>query len=250
MIQFPYVINPRAGKRSSRPRVRRLPMPQRTQRSYIPPFIESKYFDSLLSAQAIAEATTWTGTELDPATLNTLFAPSQGDDINQRVGRKVSVYKIALRGVIRFTSLADQADVLSNEAVRLILFMDKHTNSAQAQGEQLMAIPATMTSETAFSSFQNLENLGRFRVLKDNIYYPSDVVSGTDGTNTNSLAANAVPFKMTVKFKTPVIVRYNASENNSVADVVDNSFHLLGIKSGASGAHTITYVCRTYYKDG
>lgn len=211
---------------------------------------ERKYFDSFLSAAAVAGSTDWTATELDPATLNTLCVPSEGSDIDNRVGRQITVHSIRIRGVLSVAALQDQADMVQVPAVRLVLFQDMQTNAAQAQGENLMAAPGAATAPLTMSTFQNLSNLGRFRVLKDKYIKLGMPYAGTDGASTNSLAPGQnVPFKLNFKFKRPVVIRFNATNGGSVADIIDNSFHLLGQKSATTWVASISYQCRTSYTD-
>lgn len=254
-IQFPYVINPRALQRTSRPPVRRaFPRQQQQQRIQRMPVMESHYFDSGASS-AINEGNDWSASNIEPTTypvvgINTLFAPTEGDDINNRQGRKVAVYKIAIRGVITTAVLSDQADIVANPAVRLVMFMDQQPNGATALGNAVMGPPFVSASPAiAFNAFQNTANFGRFRVLRDQTYMLPVVTAGTDGASTNSLACQDVPIKMTVKFKKPIIVKFNGTNGGTIADLVSNAFGLLAHKSGAGFATTITYQCRTYYKD-
>lgn len=211
---------------------------------------ERKYFDTFLSAQAIAEGTAWTGTELDPATLNTLCVPSEGSDIDNRVGRQICIHALRIRGVISTAALPDQADVAQVPTLRLVLFQDMQTNGLQAQGEDLMAAPGAATAPLVVSTFQNLSNLGRFRVLKDKTIKLGMPYAGTDGTNTNSIIPGQnIPFKLNYKFKNPVLMRFNATNGGTVADIIDHSFHLIGSLSNATWAATISYQCRTAYTD-
>lgn len=211
---------------------------------------ESRYFDSRLNGTVLNEGNSWADTELDPATLNTIFAPTQGNDINSRQGRQVSVYKIALRGFIRASLLQDQADVLAAPLVRLILYIDTQTNAAQAQGENVMQAPQDGSPEMTSLTFQNTANFGRFRILRDKIIRPRDMSVGTDGASTMSECSADVPFKMMVRFKKPIVVHFNSTNGGTVADIIDNSFHLIGCKNSAVQATAIYYAARTYYKDG
>lgn len=209
---------------------------------------ESKYFDSGQFI-AVPEGTAWTGTEVDPTTLNTLCVPTEGSDINNRIGRKIQVYKLSLRGLVQSTAEADEADVLGTPAIRIVLFQDKQTNGVQAQGEELMQAPYTPDVGVTFTTFQNTANFGRFRMLKDIILRPRIVTAVTDGASTSSQNTSDISFKITVKFKKPVIIKFNATNGGTIGDIVDNSFHLLAQKSNANFAHTLKYTCRTYYKD-
>lgn len=226
-------------------------------RTYVPrtmgPFSvsESKYFDSYKQASTILPELSWASTEHDPATLNTLFCPTEGADINNRIGRKVQVYKISMRGNIYSTPSQDDVDVFSSGGFRLILFQDKQTNGVQAQGEELMSSPGASDSQLTFCTFQNPANFGRFKVLKDLILRPRITTASGDGTNTTSQNQSQIPFKITVKFKKPVIVKFNATNGGTVGDIVDNSFHIIAVNSFLSNTNTtiMSYQCRTYYKD-
>lgn len=210
---------------------------------------ESKYFDSYLANSAIAEGDSWQGTELDPATLDTLVVPTEGSDIDNRIGRKISIYKIALRGLIANAPEQNAGDIFRSPAYRFILYLDQQTNGVQSQGEELMAAPGTASLPLTFLTFQNLSNLGRFRVLRDVVIRPRDITSGTDGTNTTSQNLADIPFRMVVKFRKPIVMKFNSTSGGTVGDIVDNSFHLIGQKSGAGFASSLYYQCRAYYKD-
>lgn len=85
---------------------------------------EKKYFDvEKTSTALVATAATWAGTEVDPAA-NCIFSPAQGDAINQRVGNKVMVHKIAVRGLITVPKVANQASGMNPFVIRYILYMD------------------------------------------------------------------------------------------------------------------------------
>lgn len=210
---------------------------------------ERKYFDTFLSAKAVVAATDWTATEVDPATLNTLFAPVQGDDINQRVGRKVHVLKITIRGVIRVPAQANQTASDAASCVRLILYLDKQTNGAQAQGENLMSGPGAANALLCPNTFQSTANFGRFRVLKDLYLTMQNPALGYDGTN---MEVNGLikPFKISINFRLPVIIRFNDTNGGTVADIIDNSFHMVATATNVADlAPLLYYQCRVVYMD-
>lgn len=209
---------------------------------------ERKYFDTFLSGGVIAQTTDWTGTELDPAALNCLFVPSEGSDIDNRVGRKVTVLKQTIRGVIKMGASNAKTAAIDQGPVRLVWYVDTQTNGSQAQGEELMAAPGAATTELASNCFQNTNNFGRFQVLKDVTYRarPDNVFfDGTDG------AANAVyiPFKLKRNWTKGLVVRFNATNGGSVADIIDNSMHLIGTAMNSDQTITLSYQVRTVYVD-
>jgi len=207
---------------------------------------EMKYFDTELASPAIPAIAAWTGTEFDPTTFNTLCVPVVGAAINQRIGKAIKVLKIKVNG---FVACAPQVDATALDAgtkVRLILYQDKQTNAAQAQGEQVMT-PSTGTVN-APNVFQNIDNFGRFQVLKDKTLIFDNANASYDGTNMeqSGLVKN---FKFSIKFREPVQVRFNATNGGTVADIVDNSFHIIANASSASLVPVIQYSCRVCYKE-
>lgn len=199
---------------------------------------EKKYFDSIKTSTALA--TTWTGSELDP-TDNTLFAPQEGNDIDNRNGRKVFVKTIRLRGLLTCDSQADQTATDEGSVCRLILYMDSQANGTQSQGEDLMG-------STNVTGFQNLANLGRFRVLKDKTYVFQNPAVTYDGTNIEQ--QGLVKYvKWNITFKNPIEVNFNATNGGTIADIVDNAFHVIGTCNNAELVPKIVYQCRIGYID-
>ncbi|WP_445775590.1 hypothetical protein [Shewanella sp.] len=206
-----------------------------------------KYYDTFLNASAITATTTWAGSELDPATILTLCAPVKGTGINNRIGREVNVHKIKIRGMVNVPSQVDQTAKDAAFYARLILVMDTQTNAAQMAGESLMANPGAATANLTVNTFQNLDSLGRYRVLKDKNFTLQNPATSWDGTNIeqNGLVR---PFKWTHTFKTPIKVRFNEANNGDIGDIVDNSFHIIGTIAAAGLAPTLSYQCRVSYK--
>lgn len=210
---------------------------------------ETKYFDTLLSDSALTASTNWTGTEHNPTVQGTLFVPNQGTAINNRVGRKVAVQKIKIRGILNVPAQADQTGLDSSAVVRLVLVQDKQSNGGQMQGEELMQAPATATARLANQSFQSLANFGRFRVLKDMSIKLEQPQAVSDAANNYDSGGYTKPFKISINFRKPVIVHFNATDGGTFADIVDNSFHLIAQASTISTAPTISYNCRTVFTD-
>ena len=245
-----YQTTSRYGGGSYKRRIRPEPVRMYVPRVFGTPLAlgETKYFDTHLASTAITASTDWTGTEKDPTTLNCLFAPTSGPAINQRQGRRVEVQKIKIRGFVRTPAAANVGDQDPGAMVRLILFMDSQTNTTQAQGEQLMAAPGVASADLCPTTFQNLENFGRFRVLRD-FSISLDAPSGTyDGTDIEQ-GGLMRPFKINITFKNPIRVHFNATDGGTIADIVDNSFHFLAIANSVNMTPQLVYSARVSYKD-
>lgn len=208
---------------------------------------EMKYFDAGLASTVIAGTTDWTGSEYDPATILTLCCPTQGAAINQRIGREISIHKIKVRGSILMTYTYNTAlTTWASPAVRLILYVDNQTNSAQSQGEYVMSTP---TAGGAWLSYQNIDMFGRFNVLKDKMInlpiYSSSFVDSTHYAN----APSRVNFKFNINLKTPIKVRFNNTNGGTIADITDNSLHIIAAPTPTTPGVNLTYVSRVCYKD-
>ncbi len=208
---------------------------------------EIKYFDSTKAATALVAADDWLATEFDPATLNCLFVPVKGTGINQRIGRKVTVQKIKIRGMIISAAQANQTATDASSVIRMALVHDMQTNAVQAQGEEVFAAPGTAASTNAVVSFRSLATFGRFNILKERFFTFQNPNLSYDGTN---MEQNGIvkTFKLNYTFKKPLDVNFNAANGGTVADIVDNSFHLIVNASGITLAPLILYECRTSYK--
>lgn len=208
---------------------------------------EMKYFDSLVTSTSIPSSTNWTATELDPTTLNCLFAPTQGTAINNRVGRKVSIRKLKITGQITAAAQADATAADAAAHVRLICYMDQQSNGQQSQGEDLMD-GSSGTTAGSVNAFQSLANFGRFKVLSDKHIVLQNPNMTYDGTNIEQ-AGLIKYFKMSYVFKKPLIVHFNATNGGTVADIVDNSFHVIANTTSAALAPALTYNARISFVD-
>jgi len=206
---------------------------------------EMKYFDTEKDGTALPASNEWTGTEFD-LTANSLFTPVVGAGVNQRIGKEAKVLKIRINGLIVAPSQADQVAADSSSLCRVMLVQDTQTNAAQMQGENLMTSGTTDT--IGINTFQNIDNFGRFRVLGDKFISLQNPNMSYDGTNVEQ-AGLIKRFKFVYKFKNPVKVRFNNTNGGTIADIVDNSFHIIANSHNISLAPQISYYSRFYYKE-
>lgn len=212
---------------------------------------EMKYFDSELVV-AMSASTTWTGTNLDPtavpvAGINTLFCPKQGAGINERIGKSVKLHKIRIRGTIITERTPSVGTGVPAANVRLILLQDMQTNATQLLGADVMMSAASADVNVAVNSPQDTNIFGRVRVLKDKMFTLQDPnIDPSGGADTSELNRN---FKWNITFKEPIEVHFNATNGGTIADIVDNSFHLIGNSTTNTPVTKIAYYCRCCYKE-
>lgn len=240
-----YQTTARAGKVTARRGYTTVP---RTRGIYGIPG-EMKYFASGIETAVIPSSASWTGCELDPpAAINCLFAPEQGTAINQLVGRKCQLLKIKLRGTIRIPSQTNQTAADEGANIRILMVQDQQTNSQQLNSEDVMEAPVFAHAYSAIHAYQSLESLGRFKVLKDQMFTIQPLSGVWDGTNIEQNGSTRT-FKWSHTFKTPVTVQFNKISIGLIADIVDHTFHIIANCDEVSLAPTLSYECRCSFKD-
>lgn len=157
------------------------------------------------------------------------------------------VKKLRIQGCITASIDAASSTVNYDRSVRVILVLDKQTNGVQLNAEDVMAATATGSAQSAY---QSLDTLGRFKVLKDKFFVLPNGSTGNDAATTMSTGGGRKTFKWSVRWRKGLIVRFNATNGGTVADIVDNSFHIIAsYNSLSTGATVMTYNCRVVYTD-
>lgn len=187
--------------------------------------IELKFVDTTRASTVIA--TTWAGAECDPAA-NTLCAPTQGTGESNRDGRRITIKSVQINGQILRNVGSDQADARGTTVVTVAVVLDTQTNGAQLNAEDVYA-----DANNNHLTFRNLEYNTRFRVLWKRMFTIGDNVAFTDGVNTGSVGGQSKFFKIYKRLNVPVTFTANAG---SVADIADNSFHVIAC-AGASNCY-------------
>lgn len=222
---------------------------------------EMKYFDCERQAAALsATTTTWVaGTIQDPSsTINLgsaavatplcLFAPTVGAALNQRIGRKIRMLKVKVTGNVVTPAQTANSTPDAATRVRILLVLDTQTNAAQMTSAQLLNDAGT--ADTTLSSFQNPNNFGRFRVLKERWISIGNVNMAGSPTGGDVIQAGMIArFKMSHTFKVPVEVHFNATNGGTVADIIDNSLHIIAAVQTTQLAPTIAYYSRVSFKE-
>lgn len=214
---------------------------------------EMKYFNSEKELTTLVANRDWTGTEFDPgvvpvASMNTLFAPTVGSAINQRIGKSAKVFKIKIKGLIWVPFNANQTGGLNAAAIRLALVQDNQTNGTQAQGEQVFTPAVTNSPIVSVNSFQNIDNFGRFKVLKDKIIVVQNPNMSYDGANIE-MGGLTRPFKWNLNFPGGIDVRFNAVNGGTVSNIVDHSWHIYANATSTALGAQISYTCRVCFKE-
>lgn len=181
---------------------------------------ELKYHDNGRVNLPLTGGVTYAGTLIDPTTQLCLNGIGQGSGQTQRIGKRIVIHSIQVRGDI-YIPAASTIPLEHPVNVHLALFLDKQTNAAIPDPDQVYVNPAgSLLGNT--NALRNLEYSSRYTVLAyrrftmshDNLW---------DGTNL-STRGSAATFDIIKKLKLPV--QY-LDANATIASITDNSLHLM-----------------------
>lgn len=196
--------------------------------------IEHKFSD-LNYNQALV--TSLTGAEASPTAEGCLNAIARGDGESERDGRRVRMTSIQIDGLINFEAQT-QASPEGGHYVRVLLVIDKQTNGAQMNSEDLFRNPGDANLE--INAHYSMQNVARYKVLKDILVWSHARNAVWNGSNTLT-ASSQVPFHM--KLPLNQTVHFGSGSTAQIANIRDYSVHILAFGSvGMSGK--IQYVSR------
>lgn len=201
---------------------------------YRPNPTELKVFDTAVAAYAVNTT----------GLVGNICLPVVGADFNQRVGRKILIKSVYIRG--RIALAASDANALidaPSQLGRIILLWDKQPNGA------LPSVSDILTSATATAQF-NINSRDRFKILKDKQWAFGYYNRSTTATQTYAVADNVCfPIKIYKKLNLETI--FNGSAG-TIADISSGSLVLFFIGTEASGTNQgaqATISIRVRYKD-
>lgn len=188
---------------------------------------EIKFYDTSFGSTALVNSVTMAGAETDPTTILTISAPAVGDGDQNRDGKKITIHGVQVTGNISYAIQVDQTTADVAPVVDLWVLLDKQSNGAQFNSEDVFTNPSGVAC-------QPLRNLGfnkRFRILKHK-HFPAPILPITyDGTNIEQ-SGSTKSFNFFLRFKKPLIVNFSAGSTAAgIASVIDNSIHVMAVGS-------------------
>lgn len=216
---------------------------------------DNHYFDgqSLQATQAItAISTIWTnGTHLETykgaagtTAIGSLFCPVEGNDITDRYGRKAFLKKIRIVGTLRVPKQSAQNAADNGMKIRIIVVRDGQTNGAALT-------PANVISSgfevPAIDMFQNTANFGRYKIYKDKIITFDNPSMANDTGATAGIVQSGLEKHFKLNVNVNDWVTFNATNGGTIADIVDNSYHLLIACDNGDYATTVAFKFRCVF---
>jgi len=164
-----------------------------------------------------------------PTALNVLVVGESGCD---RDGRQVINDSIHIRGQVESRTNNDFGAANCAFTVNIVLVLDTQTNGAQLNSEDVFKNTGAADALNA-DPVKNLLFGSRFRILKSQVY---DLTPPGAMVASANYASNGVrrDFDWYIPFKGGLPVNLNAGTTADVANVIDNSLHVVAFATLAS----------------
>lgn len=203
---------------------------------------ELKFLDNAVEDQALVAAATWAGAELDPATTLCLTAPAQGDTASSRDGKQIIAKSLNVKGKVYIPQSELVASPPIGTEIFIALILDKQTNNAQLNSEDVYSLVAANTGLNC-RPLRNLNFAKRFKVLKTEKFIFDNTAVSHFAVDSFSKPARAIDFDWFVDLK-DMKINFNSVTTGVIGNVLDNSVHVVGIANSTSESPAITYQSR------
>lgn len=181
-----------------------------------------------------------------------LNATVPGASEQNRIGRKVSMKSLMIRGWVRY----DQAGTTpGDDLLRCIVFYDRQPNgAAPVIADVLQDTDQAGTATTSITSNINLSNADRFKILRDWFWSVPHIVSIAGGATQDGQitdeGAKEFSFKTFIKLN-GMEAHYNAGTAGTIADITTGALYLVtfGARASADAQYKLSFGARVRYLD-
>jgi len=162
-----------------------------------------------------------------------------GTDIYQRLGRKIYMKMLLLKGWISALAAGSATDSFC----RLMVVYDLTPNGAAFSKDDLLAnISLTGSVTNTGLSFWNPNNRARFKILADECFaFPAQ--STTEGLG--SPTVEALDLRIILEQETV----YNSLDEGTIADINSGALYLFVTNDSGSSEYGLTFVARLIFSD-
>lgn len=197
---------------------------------------ELKAFD--IALQSLANQTVG-----NPPVFQTLNTVINGAELYQRVGRKIYMKSLHIRGVIQATAASVE------QAGRIIIYYDSQPNGVAATIASLLQ-DSNAASGTSWASEINLTNRQRFKILRDYQVMLGDVtnIAGVAEVVPDPIK-NTLNIEMFIKLKGLEAI-FNGTNGGTIADITSGAIGITFVgNSTTDGNYALSYTSRLRFYD-
>lgn len=211
---------------------------------------ERKYTDTELVTSAISQVTTgsgWANTLVNPAIVATFVCPTVGTSFQQRIGRKIQLVSLRIRGEVGIYAQA-VSGAAHAQTLRMIVFQDKQTNGIPLENPADLLYSGN-SGAVPVHYFQNANSFGRYKILFDKYYNMQAFQFFNISESQPNIPGRSYAFNLQFNFRTPITIHFNAQNTGTIQDIIDNSFHMaIGVDNPSPGCF-VNYKARGVFFD-
>jgi len=206
--------------------------------------IEKKFYDTAKAATALTAPTDATGGEHDPSATSMISTPAQGDTEQNRDGKRIVIKSVQVSGAVSTPggSALTSVAALGKTECFVALVLDMQTNGAQLNSEDVYKNLAAEAA-SATNPLRNLLFASRFKVLKEWCMELTPSISSNNASAT-TISYNGDRAEFDCFLPLDLNVNFNAGTTASIANVIDNSLHIVAFCSNTTMAPVIQYNAR------
>jgi len=201
---------------------------------------EAKVIDSLIVPTGIPSS--------NATALNCKNFPIQGSALYQRIGSKISMQSLQIRGNVYLPGTTAVASNVLESDIRFVVVYDKQTNGAAPLWSDVFAdLPASGTLASSSLSHVNPYNRDRFVILYDTVkHYPGTIITTGASPGYNPTATETA-LHINVNLR-GLETMYKATAG-SVADISTGGLFVGYLTNGTASSYLIEYDFRLNYED-
>lgn len=203
--------------------------------------IEKKFYDTSLVTGTVAVTTDATSAEFDPSATSMISTPATGDGEQNRDGKQIVCDYLEIKGNVRQAGFEAGVNPSTPLSAFVAIVLDTQTNGAQMNSEDCFKNTSADRS-TNVVPLRNLLFGKRFRILKSELFD----ITGTgmqNAANDYSMGAGEANFSWFIPLK-GLKVNFNAGTTSSVANVIDNSIHVIAYANSNQAVTSLSYNAR------
>jgi len=204
--------------------------------------IEKKFYDTALVSAALTAPSDSTGGEHDPSATSMISTPVRGDSEQNRDGKQIALLNVSIKGSIDLPPIELAAAPKPGVYCYVALVLDTQTNGAILKSEDVFKNTGA-DNVMAANPMKNLLFMSRFRILKSlRVNMTVNTLSHV-ANDAFSNCGKSIQFNWFVNLK-GLKVSFNAGTTADVANVIDNSLHIIAFSTSVAPAPALSYNAR------
>lgn len=206
--------------------------------------VEPKYFDVAVGF-TIPASNDWASTEVGAD----MPQIPEGDDIQSRNGRRISLTRVKFRGTVMTSALTGQNTVPAPNTVRVVLVRNLAPKGVSVNGEDMLALNSGAAGNTsvAIHMFQSPASFGYAKIVDDiMLNLDASVAVNNASATTVSCASVEKSFSLSYTPKKPITIQY-AGSGTAIPNT--NSFNILANAEAVQYVPNLQGVIRFYFTD-